>query len=386
MRFLALCLLLWLVRLLPLLRLLTRRRLLALCLRRSLLLLLHLLRLLTRRRLLAPLLLICRPIIGRRAICLRVGRRCIGAVACWCAVRLRVGRLRVWPVVVGPRRSWAIAPLIVWPVVVGRRCSRLTIHRRTVWLHVPWPLCVRRRGIRLIVLRGILRSIVLFATRTQVVLRLTRPVARIVLRLRRLCIGPVVVGPRRSWVIVPLIVWPVVVGRRCSRLTIHRRTVWLHVSWPLRVRRRRIRPIILRGILRSIVPFATRTHVVLRLTRPVARIVLVLCRPRWGRYPHGCRNGSLLRFDLSCLRNGERLASILPDGDLLPFHGGWSGRWRSPCHYGAGFNPLRWTHRRPPPCSHKRLPLRRHCRRPHCHLRACHLSLISPHNVPCHWL
>src|SRR5258707_5195712 len=207
MRFLALCLLLWLVRLLPLLRLLTRRRLLALCLRRSLLLLLHLLRLLTRRRLLAPLLLICRPIIGRRAICLRVGRRCIGAVACWCAVRLRVGRLRVWPVVVGPRRSWAIAPLIGWPVVVGRRCSRLTIHRRTVWLHVSWPLCVRRRRIRPIVRRGILRSIVPFATRTRVVLRPTRPVARIVLGLCRPRFGPDPLGWRHGCGFVELLVW-----------------------------------------------------------------------------------------------------------------------------------------------------------------------------------
>ncbi len=28
----------------------------------------------------------------------------------------------------------------------------------------------------------------------------------------------------------------------------------------------------------------------------------------------------------------------------------------------------------------------RHCRSLHCDLRAGHLSLISPHNVPCHWL
>jgi hypothetical protein len=99
--------------LLHLLRLLARRRLLALHLSRSLLLLLHLLRLLARRRLLAPLLLICRPIVSRRAIWLRVGRRRIGAVARGCAVRLRVGRLRIRPVVVRTRRSWAIVPLIV---------------------------------------------------------------------------------------------------------------------------------------------------------------------------------------------------------------------------------------------------------------------------------
>ncbi len=369
--------------------LLARRRLLALRLRRALLLLLHLL-LLTRGRLLAPLLLICRPIVGRRAIWLRVGRRCIGAVACWCAVRLRVGRLRVRPVVVGARRSWAIIALIVWPVVVGRRRSRLIVHRRTVRLHVSWPLCVHRRRIRPIVLGGILRSIATFATRTRVVLRLIRPVTRIVLRLRRLRIRPVVVGARRSWAIVALIVWPVVVGRRRCRLIIHLRTVWLHVSWPLCVRRRRIRRIILRGIVRSIhrsaVPFATRTHVVLGLTRPVARIVLRFRRPRWGRHPHGCRNGFLLRFDLSRLGNGKRLPTILPDGNLLPFHRGWRGRWRSPCHYGAVFNPLGWVRRCWPPSSNKRLPLRRHGRSLHCDLRAGHLSLISPHNVPCHWL
>ncbi len=177
------------------LRLLTRRWLLALHLRRSLLLLLHLLRLLTRRRLLTLLLLICRPIVDRRSIRLRVGRRCIRAIVCGYAVRLHVRRLGFRAIVVGARRSWAIVPLIVWPVVVGRRCGGLIIHRRTVRLHVPWPLCVRRRRIRPIVLRGILWSIATFATRTHVVLRLIRPVARIVLRLR-LPIGPVVAGAR----------------------------------------------------------------------------------------------------------------------------------------------------------------------------------------------
>ena len=298
-----------------LLLLLTRRRLLALRLRRPLLLLLHLLRLLARRRLLAPLLLNCRPIVDRRPIWLHVRRRCIGAVACGYAVRLGVGRLRIRAVIVGAHRGWAIVPLIVWPVVVGWRRSRLIIHRRTIQLHVSRPLGVRRRGIRPIVLR----SIAPFATRTHVVPRLIRAVARIILRLRRLRIRPVVVGARRSWAIVPLIVWPVVVGWR-SRLTIHRRTVWLHVSRPLGVQRRRIQPIVLRGILRSIAPFATRTHIVLRLTRPIARIVLRLRRPRWGRHPHGCRNGFLQRLDLSCLGNGKRLPSILPDGNLLPFH------------------------------------------------------------------
>ena len=181
------------------LRLLARRRLLTFCLRRALLLLLHL-RLLARRRLLTLLLLICRPIVGRLAIRLRVGRRCIGAVVCGCAVRLNVRRLRLRAIVVGARRSWAIVPLIVWPVAVGRRCSGLIIHGRTVRLHVSWPLCVRRRGIRPIVLwrilRSIHRSVATFATRAHVVLRLTLPVARIVLRLRRLRIGPVVVGAR----------------------------------------------------------------------------------------------------------------------------------------------------------------------------------------------
>src|SRR6266404_5270932 len=272
-----------------LLLLLTRSRLLTLLrLRRALLLLLHLL-LLTRGRLLAPLLLICRPIVDRRAIWLRVGRRCIGAVAYWCAVRLRIGRLRIRPVVVGARRSWAIVPLIVWLVVVGRRRSRLIIHRRTVWLHVSWPLCVQRRRIRSIVL------------------------------------------------------------------------------W-------------------SIATFAAWAHVVLGLTRPVARIVLRFRRPRWGRHPHGCRNGFLLRFNLSRLGNGKRLPTILPDGNLLPFHRGWRGRWRSPCHYGAVFNPLGWVRRCWPPSSNKRLPLRRHGRSLHCDLRAGHLSLISPYNVPCHRL
>src|SRR4029077_14105467 len=181
---------------------------------------------------------------------------------------------------------------------------------------------------------------------------------------------------------VPLIVWPVVVDRRRSRLIVYRRTVWLHVSWPLCVRRRRIRPIVLWGILRSIhrsvATFATRTHVVLGLTLSVARIVLRLRRPRSGRHPHRCRNGFLLRFDLSCLGNGERLPTILPDGDLLPFHGGWWGRWRSPCHYGAVFNALRWPCRCRVPCPNKRLPLRRHCRSSDCNLRVGHLSLINP--------
>lgn len=85
-----------------LLLLLTRSRLLTLCLRRSLLLLLYL-RLLTRRRLLTLLLLICRPIVGRRSIRLRVGRRCIRAIACGYAVRLHVRRLRIRPAVVGAR-------------------------------------------------------------------------------------------------------------------------------------------------------------------------------------------------------------------------------------------------------------------------------------------
>jgi hypothetical protein len=151
----------------------------------------------------------------------------------------------------------------------------LIIHLRTVRLHVSWPLCVRRRRILLSVLRGILRNIATFATRTNVVLRLIRPV---------------VVGARRSWAVVPLSVWPVVVSCRRSGLIIHLRTVWLHVSWPFCVRRRRVRPIVQRGILRSIATFATRTHVVLGLTLPVARIVLGL---RWGRHPHGCRNGLL---------------------------------------------------------------------------------------------
>ena len=181
------------------LRLLARRRLLTLCLRRALLLLLHL-RLLTRRRLLTLLLLICRPIVGRLAIRLHSGRRCIRAVVCGCAVRLHVRRRRFRAIVVGARRSWAIVPLIVWPVVVGRSRGRLIVHRRTIWLHVPRPLCVRRRRIRPVVLWGALRSIhrsvATFATRAHVVLRLTLPVARVVLRLRRLRIGPVVVGAR----------------------------------------------------------------------------------------------------------------------------------------------------------------------------------------------
>src|SRR4029077_17071664 len=332
--------------LLHLLRLLARGRLRAPCRSRAGLLLLHLLRLLARRRLLASLLLICRPIVGRRAIWLRVGRRCIGTVVRGCAIRLHVGRLRIRPVVVGARRSWAIVSLIVWPVVVGCRRSGLIIHRRTVRLHVSWLLCVRPGG-----LRGILWSITAFATRTHVVLRLIRTVVvgarrswaivplsvwpvivgcwrsgliihrrtvrlhvswllcirpgvlrdilwsiaafatrmHVVLRL----IGSVVVGARRSWAIVPLVVWPVVVGCRRSGLIIHRRTVRLHVSWPLCVLWRHSWPIVLGGILRGIVAFTTPTHVVLGLTLPVARIVQRLRRPRWGRQSHGCRNGLL---------------------------------------------------------------------------------------------
>ncbi len=174
-------------------------------------------------------------------------------------------------------------------------------------------------------------------------------------------------------------------------MIVHRRTVWLHVPWPLCVRRRRIRRIVLRGILRSIhrsvATFATRPHVVLGLLTPsVARIVLLLRRPRRRRHPHGCRNGFLLRFDLSRLGNGQRLPAVLPNCNLLSFYGGRWRWWRCPGHYGTIHNPLRRMLRRWPPCANKRLPLRRHCRSSDGNLRVGHLSLINPHNVPRHRL
>src|ERR1700687_5525741 len=261
-----------------------------------------------------------------------------------------------------PAQVFHLLLLLAVHLLLARAGRRLLHGRRSIVAFVRWPLAVRR-AIRLQLWGGRIR--------------------------------PVIVGARRAlrrWPVVPLAVWPIVILRRRTRLVIRWRTARLYVSLalcvprPLRVRRRRIRPVVLRDILRNIADLAALPAIILRLTRPVARVVLGLCRPCRRRHPDGCRNRSLLRFNLSCLRNGKRLPPILPNGNLLPFHRGRLGRWCSPGYHGAIHNPLGWTRRCWPPCPNKRLPFWRHCRSSDRNLLVGHPSLINPHHVPRHWL